>query len=546
MRQNELFYLRQNVQVEPLIDHWYAWSHLIPPATAARNITERHIKIMDSYISAPQIHANAVKNPKMLGGPFIDYGGKRVDEVRALRDRIRKERAHLLELSAALQALDAMLREGAKGHSLQPLYALVPEILRGYVELVYDLNNHPSFRLIESLLYKSEYYDRLQQSLMLSVITNDDRPFVLSTPRLETDDSLHLRFPFEHEAIDELFRLKTMPRPWNEIKEMLQVPDSKDELLKSFLTTEAPAPYAAYTGSGVRWRYFGHACILIESNGMSILFDPVLSYTYENNISRYTYLDLPEQIDYVLITHNHQDHVLFETLLQIRHKVKNILVPRSGVGNLQDPSLKLLLENCGFKNVIEISEMEEIYRNGVHITGLPFFGEHADLNIQSKLAWLVKVGPHALLFAADSCNIEPRLYELIHREIGNVDALFLGMECDGAPLSWLYGPLLTQRVERAVDESRRLSGSNYEQGMNLIHRFGCCEAYVYAMGQEPWLNYIMSIKYTSESRPIVESNRLLQACREQGIIAERLFGEKEILLDMPSQELVRQAVETAL
>jgi hypothetical protein len=61
-----LQYLKQNVQVEPLIDQWYAWSHLIPPATLARNITERHLKIMDSYITSPQIHANAVKNPKML------------------------------------------------------------------------------------------------------------------------------------------------------------------------------------------------------------------------------------------------------------------------------------------------------------------------------------------------------------------------------------------------------------------------------------------------------------------------------------------------
>jgi L-ascorbate metabolism protein UlaG (beta-lactamase superfamily) len=545
MSQNELFYLRQNIQVEPLIDHWYAWSHLIPPATAARNITERHIKIMDSYISGPQIHANAVKNPKMLGGPFIDYGGKRVDEIRALRDRIRKERAHLLELSAALQALDSMLREKANGYSLQPLYSAIPDPLRGYVELVYDLNNHPSFRLLEPLLYRSRYYDRSMQSLMLSEITADERPFVLSTPRLESEHSLHLRLPFDHEAIDELFRLKTSPRPWAEIKEMLQATDSDDELLLSFLTTEAPPRYTPYSGSGVRWRYFGHACILIESNGVSMLFDPVLSYTYENNISRYTYLDLPEEIDYVLITHNHQDHVLFETLLQIRHKVKNILVPRSGVGNLQDPSLKLLLEHCGFKNVIEISEMEEIHCNGVRITGLPFLGEHADLNIQSKLAWMVKVGPHSLLFAADSCNIEPRLYELIHEEIGDVDALFLGMECDGAPLSWLYGPLLTQRVERAMDESRRLAGSNYEQGINLVDRFRCREAYVYAMGQEPWLNYIMSIKYTNESRPIVESNRLMEACRQRGVIAERLFGEKEILLDAPSEQLL-EGVGTAV
>jgi L-ascorbate metabolism protein UlaG (beta-lactamase superfamily) len=540
MSQNELFYLRQNIQVEPLIDHWYAWSHLIPPATAARNITERHVKIMDSYISGPQIHANAVKNPKMLGGPFIDYGGKRVNEIRALRDRIRKERAHLFELSAALQALDSMLRERATGHSLQPLYSMIPDTLRGYVELVYDLNNHPSFRLIEPLLYKSRYYDRSMQSLMLSEITADERPFVLSTPRLESEHSLHLRLPFDHEVIDELFRLKISPRPWAEIKEMLQAADTNDELLRSFLTTEPPPSYTPYSGSGVRWRYFGHACILIESHGVSMLFDPVLSYTYENNISRYTYLDLPEQIDYVLITHNHQDHVLFETLLQIRHKVKNILVPRSGVGNLQDPSLKLLLEHCGFKNVIEVGEMEEIHCNGVQITGLPFLGEHADLNIQSKLAWRVKVGSHSLLCAADSCNIEPRLYQLIYNEIGDVDALFLGMECDGAPLSWLYGPLLTHRVERAMDESRRLSGSNYEQGMNLVDRFHCREAYVYAMGQEPWLNYIMSIKYTNESRPIVESNRLLEACQQRGVIAERLFGEKEILLDAPSEQLLEK------
>src|ERR1044071_4999331 len=90
MGSRESFYLKQNVQVEPLVDQWYAWPHLIPPATAARNITERHFKIMDSYISNPQVHANAVKNPKMLGGPFIDYGGKHLDEIRTLRERIRK------------------------------------------------------------------------------------------------------------------------------------------------------------------------------------------------------------------------------------------------------------------------------------------------------------------------------------------------------------------------------------------------------------------------------------------------------------------------
>ena len=531
MANAEPVYLKQNIQLEPLIDHWYAWAHLLPPATAARNITERHLKIMDSYISAPHVHANAVKNPKMRGGPFIDYDNQRVDEIRALRDRIKRQRSYLLNLSAALSELDAMLREHGKGQSLQALYAKVPEILRGYVELVYDLNNHPSFRLIEPLLYRSKYYDRSQQSLMLSIITQDDRPFVLSTPRLDSDHNLHLHMPFDDPRVDALFELKKTPSPLGKIREMLEVEESKDGLLRSFLTAEPPRRYEPYTGCGVRWRYFGHACILIESNGISMLFDPVLSYTYESSVSRYTYLDLPEMLDYVLITHNHQDHVLFETLLQIRHRTRNILVPRSGGGHLQDPSLKQLLQNSGFHNVIEFAEMDEIHDRGVHITGLPFLGEHADLDIQTKMAWLVRVGPHSLLFAADSCNIEPKLYEHIHDEVGDIDALFLGMECDGAPLSWLYGPLLTQKLERAMDESRRLAGSGYQQGMDIVDVMRCKEVYVYAMGQEPWLNYISSIKYTSESRPIVESSRLIQTCTERGLTAERLFGEKEILME---------------
>jgi L-ascorbate metabolism protein UlaG (beta-lactamase superfamily) len=531
MSQDSSVYLKPNVQVEPLVDQWYAWPHLIPPATAARNITERHLKIMDSYISNPQIHANAVKNPKMLGGPFIDHGGKRVDEIKALREAIKKDRADLIELSGAIASLDALLRTNAKGHSLQPLYAKVPDILRGYVELVYDLNNQPSFRLIEPFLYKSKYYQRDQQSLMLSVITNDDRPFILSTPRLWSDDSLHLHYAFEHEAVDSLFKLKKTAMPWPAIKEMLNIQPEQEGLAHSLFTTEAPAPYLPYSGRGVRWRYFGHACILIETQGVSLLFDPVLSYTYDSKISRYTYDDLPDSIDYVLITHNHQDHVLFETLLQIRHRVKNIIVPRNGGGHLQDPSLKLLLENCGFKNVIELTDMQEVRDGNVRFTGLPFLGEHADLDIVTKMAWLVRVGSVSLLFAADSCNIEPRIYNHIYQEIGDVDALFIGMECDGAPLTWLYGPLLTQRVERGMDESRRLAGSNYEQAVNIVDTFKCKEVYVYAMGQEPWLNYVMSVKYTDQSRPITESNRLIQACQERNIIAERLFGEKEILID---------------
>lgn len=524
-------YLRSNTLLEPLIDQWYAWTHLIPPATCARNLTERHFKIMDSYIAAPQIHASAVKNPKMLGGPFIDYDGQRVDEIKELRARLLKQRPCLVTLSKALEDLDRLLQSHAKGESLHSLYRQVPEVLKGYVELVYDLNNHPSFRLIEPLLYRSEFYSTESQSMMLSHISGDDRPFVLSTPRLPQAGALQMKLPFAHASVDYLFSSKLDPKPYPELVERCGIAPEDEQVFKSLFTTEKPARYRRYQGSGARWRYFGHACILLETATVSILFDPVLSYTYESSISRYTYDDLPDKIDYVVITHNHQDHVLLETLLQIRHKVGCVVVPRSGGGSLADPSLKLMLENIGFRNVVELNEMETLDMDCGSITGLTFMGEHADLDVRSKLAYMVEIRGHKLLFAADSCNIEPTLYRHLHRLIGDVRTLFIGMECDGAPLSWLYGPLLTRRMERVQDESRRLSGSNYAQAIEIVNQLNCKEVFVYAMGQEPWLNYVMSIKYAADSNPIVQSNQLIETCRVRGMLAERLFGEHEMQLD---------------
>jgi len=165
------------------------------------------------------------------------------------------------------------------------------------------------------------------------------------------------------------------------------------------------------------------------------------------------------------------------------------------------------------------------------ITGLPFLGEHADLNIRTKIAYLVNLKGKTVLGAADSNNIEPMLYRRIREVVGGVDVLFLGMECDGAPMSWLYGPLLTKPLARKMDQSRRFDGSNFEKGIDIVNQTNPKQVYVYAMGQEPWLTYLTSIQYTDQSRPIVESNKLVEACRGRGIASERLYCMKEILLE---------------
>jgi L-ascorbate metabolism protein UlaG (beta-lactamase superfamily) len=530
MAVNGKVYLKPNVVAEPLFHQWYAWSSLVAPATAAMFVANSHLKIMQSFAATPQVHVAALKNPAMRGGPFINYDVSKAPDIKRLIEATLKNQAPLLELAGAIQRVNDMLAAEADGSSLEPLYAKTPEPLRGYIEYVYDLDSKAGVRFIEGLLYKSEYYKDSLQSVALSLCEGDERPFALSTPQLPRAGRLDLRLPFRSDALDLLFKAKAEPQPLGHLAEVLSLDGDEAESLPDFFTEQEPRASRRYDGEGVRVRYFGHACILIETKDVSVMIDPLVSYEHSRGIPRYTYNDLPARLDYVLITHNHQDHCMFETLLQIRHKIKNVIVPKNNGGGLADPSLKLVLQNIGFKQVAEIDEMESLPIEGGEITGLPFLGEHADLNIRTKLAHLVKLQGRTILCAADSNNLESRMYEHIHRLIGDIDLLFLGMECDGGPLSWLYGPLLTKPLGRKHDQSRRLNGSNYERGAEIVNLLNPQQVYVYAMGQEPWLAYLTSIQYTEESRPIVDSNRLVAECRSRGKNAERLYGRKEIFL----------------
>jgi L-ascorbate metabolism protein UlaG (beta-lactamase superfamily) len=527
-----LRFLKPNVVIEPLFNRWYAWSHLVSPATAAMNITGRHLKIMNSYVQSPNIHAAAVKNPQMLGGPFMDYPSPKVREIEELRMQTIKRCEDPIAFAKAVIDLDNMLKNWSKGFSLEPVYEKVPGILKGYVELVYDLNNNPSFRFFETLLYRSNFYSEKSQSIALWVTNNDERPFVLSTPKLNDPNVIHLDIPFNSPVIDNLARMKRTAGNIEAIRTAMQIPSALTSLFESFFTAEAPPRYEKYQGDKIRMRYFGHACILIETLDVSILVDPLISYYgYFSKIEHYSDVDLPDKIDYVLITHNHQDHVLLETLLPLRHKIRNIVVPKGGNGSLQDPSLKLMLQEIGFENVLELGELETIRFRDCHITGIPFMGEHCDLNIPTKICHHVNFFQFSVLLAADSCNVEPRLYDHVQKIIGNIDIIFLGMECLGAPLTWLYGPLLSQELPRDKDSSRRLSGSNYERGRSLINAFNPKEVYVYAMGLEPWLEFISSIRYSPDSYPMAQSGKLIEELNSRGITAERLFGEKELLYE---------------
>ncbi len=145
----------------------------------------------------------------------MDYKQNRVEDIKRLRDDITNNQGNMVRfLAQAVAELDRMLKSQAKGFALEELY---PQSARHFEricgELVYDLNNYPSFRFFEPLLYKSEYYNKASQSIALWATENDDdRPFCLSTPRLNEEQVLHLNIPFDHLGIDALSRMKRTVR----------------------------------------------------------------------------------------------------------------------------------------------------------------------------------------------------------------------------------------------------------------------------------------------------------------------------------------------
>lgn len=339
---------------------------------------------------------------------------------------------------------------------------------------------------------------------------------------------------FGEESIDFLARARNEKMNIDQIVESLNLQGNQADVLKTYFVEQTSN--SALPDDDCSIRYFGHACILIKFKGIHIMIDPLIGYGHKSSVSKYTFHDLPDVIDYVLITHNHQDHIVLETLLQLRYKIKNIVIPRSNKGSIVDPSMKLILEKVGFKKIIELDEFENTFHQDICITGLPFYGEHADLCITSKMTYFIQLENFKCMFLADSNNIDPDFYHHIYGIYGSIDALFLGMECEGAPGSWIYGPVFPDPIPRDMDKSRRLNGSNCEKALSIVHIMKPKFVYVYAMGQEPWLSYLMGMNVHSDMPQMLEAQRFVKETNRRGIYAKKLYGCENIYFRQIYQE----------
>lgn len=524
--------LAESSCVEPLVAGWTAWPHTFAPVAHSLHLLNYQLPVLESFLSHPRLHETSCRNPRLLGGAFVDVPSNRVEDVRALHDALMAGSSDNIEFAQALILFYRELVDQAKGQSLQECYARLPEPLRGYVELLYDYMNHPFVRCLEGRMYRSRYYKPQLQSLRLCDLQRDeDRPYFQSTPRLASEDSVSWRIAFEDAQLDALFRMDVEPGSREEIREVIGVAPEQSASFERLFRESGERGGAKWRGEGLRIRYFGHACALVETHDVAILVDALVApKPHETAVDRFSYADLPEHIDYVLITHGHHDHFVIETLLRLRHRIGTLVVPKNSPAFYADFSMRLMAERLGFRRVREVESFEEIAFEGGRIVAVPFLGEHNDLP-SAKSAYLVQAGCKSAMFCADSNCHDEAIYEPLHELCGPINALFVGMECVGAPLSWVYGPMLPIKPDHSRSQDRRSSGCNCEGALKLAAAVRCEKAFVYAVGREPWLKYLLAINPGENDVYMKEIGAFIERLKcDRSVEAKLLFGKSEIFI----------------
>lgn len=183
--------------------------------------------------------------------------------------------------------------------------------------------------------------------------------------------------------------------------------------------------------------WFGHSSYFLRLDGRNFLVDPVFN-SYASPVpftnrrypvtQDYTPEDMPE-IDFLLITHDHWDHLDEKSVKKLKSKIKQIIVPL-GVGRyFQDWGFdkQIIIERDWFQTAVEADSLKIDVTPARHFSGRYF--------TRNQTLWgsfLIRSGQKLVYFGGDS-GYDTHFKE-IQTRYGSVDLAFL--ECGQYNENW--------------------------------------------------------------------------------------------------------------
>lgn len=199
--------------------------------------------------------------------------------------------------------------------------------------------------------------------------------------------------------------------------------------------------------------WFGHSSYFMQVDGKRVLVDPVLSgaasplkFTTRSfgGTDVYTPDDIPE-IDYLFISHDHWDHLDYETVVRLRPKIRTVVC---GLGIAEH------LEHWGYaqSQIIERDWNEEIMLDAgfvVHTAPARHFsGRGFSRNQALWTSFVLQTPTHKIFIGGDSGH--DGHFAEIGAAHGPFDLAIL--ECGQYDKSWKYIHLMPEEAVQAAQE----------------------------------------------------------------------------------------------
>lgn len=207
---------------------------------------------------------------------------------------------------------------------------------------------------------------------------------------------------------------------------------------KDILVQNVDSSNVANYTVGTRLFWFGHSSFLLQMDGKNILIDPVFSevpaphpWLGEKRFNSTMPIELQQlpDIDAVIISHDHYDHLDYESIKKLNDKVDTYFVPL-GVG------VHLEAWGVAAEKIIEMDWWEEKQFKKLQLACTPaqhFSGRKLNTR-QTTLwsSWVIKSEHHSLFFSGDTGYADH--FKQIGTKYGPFD--FAMMECGQYNSMW--------------------------------------------------------------------------------------------------------------
>lgn len=238
------------------------------------------------------------------------------------------------------------------------------------------------------------------------------------------------------------------------IKAYMNQPDNKvPETLEVLNPNMADIRNASDTMVAITW--YGHSAFFVEMDGKKILLDPMLgehASPFSWSIKRFTKdlaipIDSLPEIDAIILSHDHYDHLDYPTILKLKDRVGHFYVPL-GIGSH--------LEHWGVEpeKITELDWWQNAMVDGIELICTPsqhFSGR--GLNDRAATlwsSWVIKGKTKKLFFSGDS-GYFPGFKEIGEKH-GPFDLVLI--ECGQYNVNWQEIHMLPEESAQAAIDLR--------------------------------------------------------------------------------------------